>query len=101
MQPNTVEQDITTYLIRNKHSKYLVAVYDILETPSTTLCSLSQDISVVVEEITYRLSDLGSLTLEEGLYVMTCILRACEVLQKNEINFYMLDENNICFNGKG
>lgn len=32
---------------------------------------------------------------------MSCVLRACEILKSHQIDFYMLDETNICFNHQG
>jgi hypothetical protein len=72
-----LEYSMSNFLLRNKHQKYLVAVYDIVKGPEGGICSVSAEISVIVEDIAYRLCDLGALTLDEGLYVLTCVLKAC------------------------
>lgn len=56
---------------------------------------------MVVEYIPYRLCDLGSISYQEGLYVLKCVLEGYRVLRQNKIGFYLLDETNICFNRRG
>jgi hypothetical protein len=65
------------------------------------VCSGTRQLCIVSEHIPYRLADLGALDYQEALYILTAVLRGGKVLKENAVDFYLLDESNVCFNRKG
>ena len=57
--------------------------------------------SVVIEFIPYRLSDLGELSFADGMYIIKCVLEGYKILSNSQIEFYVLDDSSICFNKQG
>jgi hypothetical protein len=79
------------YVLRKKNPQHLVAVYDIIQEKEDSICSNNREVAVIIEAIPYRLSDLGSLSFTDGMYILKCILQGYKVLTDNHISFYVLD----------
>ena len=58
-------------------------------------------LSIVVEHIPYRLSDLGVISFQEAMYILATILQGYLILVKHKVPFYLIDDINICFNSQG
>jgi hypothetical protein len=65
------------------------------------MCNSSREVAIIIEPVPYRLSDLGSLSFAEGMYVLKCVLEGYRVLLTQGVGFYLLDEAAICFTRSG
>ncbi len=61
----------------------------------------NKTLTVILERITYRLTDIGVIRFEEMVYILEQCFRALNTLFIHLGKTFYIDEDSICFNTKG